>query len=288
MQTFTKRAIDVTINWGKGDYGATPGPDILLTGHRVLAQVVYVNGAYQATASIRIYGMTMNEINECIGTNPNAYAVTGSRIRLSASTAKGAMAQIYDGQILRSFGEFNSQPEPCLLVEGQGAVLASLKPVPARSYKGTADAADIAADIAKSIGLAFENSGVSVILDNPYFSGTDYTQLQKLGDAARFHYTIDRGVLAIWPRGGSRKTEVPILVSSQTGMVGYPDIGSDRIFLRTLMNPDLAIGRKINIQSDLLPACGDWVVISAIHNIESELPGGSWFTEVQAVKQTQP
>ncbi|TAN10037.1 MAG: hypothetical protein EPN34_12390 [Burkholderiaceae bacterium] len=285
MQTFTKRAIDVTINWGKGDYGATPGPDILLTGHRVLAQVVYINGAQQATADLRIYGMTLNEINQCTGTNPNAYAVTGSRIRVSASTAKGSMAQIYDGQILRSFGEFNSQPEPCLLVSAQGAVIASAKPVAARSYSGSVDAATVCADIAKSMNLAFENSGVSVILDNPYFSGTDYTQLVACTDAANINFAVDRGVLAIWPKGGSRKAEVPIPVSPQTGMVGYPDIGSDRIFLRTLMNPDLALGRRMQVQSDLMPACGIFSIISVIHNVESELPGGAWFTEVQAVKE---
>ncbi|TAN11547.1 MAG: hypothetical protein EPN34_07040 [Burkholderiaceae bacterium] len=285
MQTFTERSIDVTINWGKGDYGAEPGPDILLTGHRVLAQVVYINGAQQASADLRIYGMTLNEINECTGTKVNAYAVTGSRIRVSASTAKGSKAQIYDGQILRSFGEFNSQPEPCLLVYAQGAVLGAAKPVAARSYVGATDAATVCADIAKSMNLAFENDGVSVILDNPYFSGTDYTQLVACTDAANIDFAVDRGVLAIWPKGKARKAEVPVIVSPQTGMVGYPDIGSDRIYLRTLMNPDLAIGRLIRVQSDLMPACGDWKVVSAIHNVESELPGGAWFTEVQAVKE---
>lgn len=277
----------MTVNIGKGDFGETPGEAITLDGHRVQANIIYVGGAQQPQCFARVYGLSMSLINTLTGSGQNGWDYRHSTLTIAASTNNGAMATLYQGGLRRSYAQFNSQPDVCLFVQGQGSIDAAVKPVNARSYVGPTDVATICADIAKSMNVSFENNGVSVILDNPYFRGTDYSQLMACADAANISFIVDRGVLAIWPIAKSRTKTQEIVVSAATGLIGYPDYSDQGIIFNTLMNPELAIGKVANVQSELQPVCGKWTCVSVIHTIESQIQGGPWFTEVQAQRGIQ-
>jgi hypothetical protein len=176
-----------------------------------------------------------------------------------------------------------------LNIISNAGLVEAMKPVGASSYKGVADAANIMADLAKLMGATFENNGVSVMLNNQYLPGTAWQQVQECAAAARIDYTYEKGLLAIWPRNGARKANQPIRIAKDTGMVGYPTLGSNGIALRTLFNADIDNGKVVQVFSDIPQAenrtlggaPGLWKVNAVFHTLESETPNGQWFTDIQ-------
>ena len=104
--------------------------------------------------------------------------------------------------------------------------------------------------IAQAAGLQFENNGVDKKIANPYLPRSYREQIMALCSATGVQWTIDNGLLAIWPTGGSRQGS-PIMVSPETGMVGYPAFNQQAVIVRTMFNSNLALGKQINVQSQL-------------------------------------
>ncbi|MEX3614582.1 MAG: hypothetical protein VB141_12715 [Burkholderia gladioli] len=167
-----------------------------------------------------------------------------------------------------------------LNVVAQAGAIDAVKPVGALSYTGVADTADIMATLAKSMGYTFENNGVSVKLSNPYFPGTALDQVKSCARAANIYYTIDRGVLAIWPKTQHRAVG-PVEISAATGMIGYPAFSGQGVILRTEFNPNVQLGGRVNVKSELSVANGMWVILSIVHELESETPDGKWLTQIE-------
>ena len=190
------------------------------------------------------------------------------------------MSVVHQGTLDTAFGSFNGTPDVSFDGISHAGLIEAIRPVNARSYKGPTDAADVMADLANDIGVAFERNGVSVILQNPYFPGTAWEQIRRCADAARINYSLDRGILAIWARGGARQSKQDIRVAPDTGMVGYPVFNSQGISVRTLFNPDLVIGSVVDVDTTLTVAKGRWVVYGVNHTLESEVPNGQWFSDL--------
>lgn len=279
MTQYAKRKIDVTINLGTGEFGNDKGGDVTLSGYRVSASYVAYNGDAQGSLHLRIFGLPIALINQLTTIGPIMPERRNNRITLTAGEVGGAMSTVYEGTIDSAFGDFNGAPEVVLNIVALAAAFESVKSVPASSYPGAVDAASIMADLAKLMGFAFENNGVSVILQDRTFNGTAMMQVKECARAAQINYTVDRGKLAIWPRTAYRAGDA-IKVSPATGMVGYPSFSSNGIVLTTLFNPDMALGRRVEVVSDLTVACGVWNVYSISHVLESETPNGQWFTQV--------
>lgn len=197
------------------------------------------------------------------------------------------MSVVHIGDVQTAFADFNAAPEVAFEGVSMPSLFAAIKPVGARSYKGAADAGDIMADLASDMGVAFERNGVSVILQNPYFPGTAWAQVQRCADAARINYSLDRGVLAIWNRNGSRTPEKVIRIAADTGMVGYPTFNSEGIAVRTLFNPDVTLGSVVDVDTSVSVAKGQWIAYGVFHTLESETPNGQWFTDVMCKRGYQ-
>jgi len=191
------------------------------------------------------------------------------------------MSIVYQGQIYTAHGDFSGAPEVVFNIIALAAAVEAVKPVGARSYPGSVDAAVMMKNIADSIPLGFENSrNLSVMLSNQYLPGTALQQIKDVAKAANINYSIEYGKLVISPKDSYRELGAPIEISAATGMVGYPSFASQGISVTTLFNPDLVMERKIEIKSTLTPANGVWVTYSVAHSLESETPDGQWFTQV--------
>lgn len=128
-------------------------------------------------------------------------------------------------------------------------------------------------------GYIFENNGVSVILSTPYFHGSARDQMMACATAGNFNWIIDDNTLAIWPKGKSRGGTVPV-ISSATGMVGYPTFQSPGISVRTIFNNQLRYGASVKVESILPFANGTFTMFQLSHELQSETPNGTWFTEI--------
>lgn len=282
--SFVKRRIDVTISLGEGKFGDTKGPDVTLSGYRVSVAVVAYNGDAQSQLQLRIFGLSQDMMNQLTVIGPIMTERRNNRILVAAGDEGQALSVVYEGQIYQAWADYNAAPEVVFNVLALSAAEKAVKPVGARSYRGSTAVAVVMQDIAASMGLGFENNGVTVQLANPYFPGTDVAQLRSCARAARINYAIDRGILAIWPMDANRAGE-PIQVSPERGLIGYPSFTGNGIACVLLYNPDLGTGKQVQITSTIEAAHGEWTVVSLVHNLEAEVPGGVWLSQIYCQRQ---
>lgn len=287
IMTFLQRKIDVQFQLGTGAFGEG-GTDNTATvrGLRIQANITNTDGATKGNAQLRIYGLPPSLLNELSGLNQAAQAMRKNKVTVSAGDDVNGMATVFHGEISLAQVDLTNTPDSSLTVVAFAGLFAALKTAAPSSYPASADAAVIMADLAAKMGLGFENGGVSVILSTQYLWGTLYEQADTCARAANISWTvdIDKEVLAIWPRDGARNGAIP-LISPETGLVGFPSYSSGMfqgLAVTTVFNPLLRVGKPVQIESSLKVANGTWTVFDITHSLESETPGGKWYTQFNA------
>ncbi len=277
--SFVERAIDVTISLGKGQNGEDGYDVVKLTGLRVAVIVNKVGAPAFNTADLRIYGVPLSVMNRVSSLWTPITTFRNNLISISAGDAQSGMSVVYDGAIATCWVNASAQPDVSLDVHAMVALPGLMKPVAPTSFRGSVDAAVIMSGLAAQMGYNFENNGVQSLLSNPYFKGTAAAQARACVRAAGIEMQIDDQTLAIWPKGGSRGGAVP-LVAPNTGLVGYPAYNGSGIALKTMYNPSIKAGGKIQVKSSITAACGTWNVWTLAHDLQSQTPDGNWFSEI--------
>ena len=280
--SFTRKQIGVSIALGTGTFGESGATTVNLSGLRVSASIVKAGGAAMGNAQIRVFGMPLTLMNQLSTLGLLITQVRRNTVTVTAGDANG-MSTVFTGTINNGWTDFQGAPETVFNIEAYAGSVEAVAPIAPSSFSGGTDVATIMAGLAKTMGLQFENSGVSVQLSNPYLPGTGRQQAESVAKAADINWIIDDGVLAIWPKNTARTGSNPT-VSPSTGLVGYPTYDSMGVILKTLFNPAIKYGSSIQVQSSLTPACGTWSVYMLAHELESETPGGQWFTTMKAAR----
>lgn len=284
--TFTKKRLDLTITLGTGEFGETVGDTVTLSGYRMTADLINPGGDSMGALQLRVFGMTEAMMNRLTVIGMINRVKPANSILLAAGDDTTGMHMAFRGTIYDAWADYNSAPDVAFNVIAYMGLDALVKPVNAISFKGSADVATIMAGLAKTMGLSFENNGVTVQLSNPYFPGTALAQVRMCAHAADVWYAIDRDVLAIWPKGSSRAGEIPLL-SPETGMVGYPALNSKGMAVQTMYNWNIRPGGNVRVQSAIPMGCGKFQVGPFSHALSSEVQGGPWFTTLECYRVSE-
>ena len=279
--SFTRKIIQVTLKLGQSNFSGTGADTLTITGLQVRFHMRQIIGL-KTDVQVEIFGLTDSQMKQfsTYGSLPNIQ--TPNLITIAAGDNESGLSVIFHG-ILKQVDANYAQPASSILATAlDGAFYAISKAAPV-SYKGSADVAIIMGNLAAQSSLNLENSGVSVKLSNPYFSGSIGDQIKSCARAAGINHLVDttRNVLAIWPRGGSRGGNAP-LVSPQTGLVGYPTFALQQISFVTELNPNIEVGRHVQVESSIPNAVGTWTVTEIVTDLETETPDGAWFQSVTA------
>lgn len=285
--SFTEKKIEVQFTYGTGPKGDGPPTGVTtatITGCRVSMQTNIIGGEGMAQCNGRIYGMGLSLMNQLsrVGKMPAVWR--DNVMTLKAGDDVVGMSQIFQGTVIMAFPDMQSAPEVSFMVGAISGGLEQLKPIPSSSYNSNSvDVAVILGNLAQQMKVKFENNGVSKILSYPHFKGSARNQALDAVKQADIEWNgIENGILAIWPKGGTRGGEIP-LINPGSGMIGYPTYTENGIFVKCLFNPSIRFGQIVQVESDIKPANGQWKVINLIHNTESKIPGGHWNTEMQLV-----
>jgi Baseplate hub gp41 len=288
---FVQRALSFQFQLGTGSFGDS-GSANSKTVSNVRASVrIEKNGAPAMNrASMRIWGLTASTMNQLsrVGVRPDA--TRNNIVTVTAGDSGGNMSLAFAGVIQEAWPDFSNVPEASLNITAFTGLLAQMKPVAPSSYPGPTDVADIMKDLAGKMGYTLENNGVSVILSSPYLPGTARMQALAAADAADIFVVFDddNGVMSILPKQGARKGTAPTLDPTNGTLIGYPSyIGPGQIGLRCLYNPAVRFMGNVNVQKSIVGgANGTWRVNNLIHNLESQIPDGAWFSEITAQNLT--
>jgi hypothetical protein len=173
-------------------------------------------------------------------------------------------------------------PEVFLEIQANSASVAMLTPTAPRSYKGQIDVATVISNIATNppLNFTFENNGVNVQLSNAYLANTGMEQIKTLAQAAGIWWVLDNTTLAIMPRNTGRGGLIP-QISSASGLIGFPTFDGVGVNFQTLFNPAIRFLGHIQLDTSITRAAGQWVVTGVAHRLESEKPGGAWFSTIR-------
>lgn len=278
----TQRLINVRFKRARGSF-SEGGNEVLLSGLRVSCSIIKAGGNSMGTAEFKVYGMTLSLMNQLSTLGMKIQLQPRDLVSIEAGT-EGQMSTVFIGSVYSAYADLQAAPDVSLVVLAHTGGWESVTSADPLSFQGSTDVGQIMSGLATKMGLAFENSGVNVKLSSPYFFGSPRNQAQACAIAADINWSIDDGKLAIWPKNGARNGAAT-LVSPRTGMVGYPSYTAQGIMVRSLWNPNIGFGGKIQVESDLKPACGTWTVFGLAHNLDSKAPRGQWFSTIQAYNQ---
>lgn len=277
-----KRVIEASITLGAGQFGDQQGDTITLTGLRMMAAINSVGGEAQGQAAIRIFGLPLSIMNKLTSVGPIMNQIRlKNKIQISAGDEGSALTVVFQGVIDTAYAELNAAPDVALAIVAFSATDAAAKSVDPKSYLGSQDVAFLMQQFAIPLNLAFKNNGVNVKLSNPSFNGTMLDRINECARAAGINYTIDRGVLSIWNQMSHTNDDI-ITLSPQSGLVGYPALNSQYIALKSIFIPNAHLGQRVTVSgSEVESVNGTWTIFTVAHNLESQTPGGQWFTELQ-------
>lgn len=278
--SFVHRQLRATFSYGTGPDGKGPANVVELADLRMTARIVVAGGVSMGELQLQVYGMTLSMMNELSTLGTPITVQRRNTISVEAGDSDTGMAKIYSGAIYSAWADMNAAPNVAFNVSAHAGLYDQMAPSAPSSFPGAADAAQIMAGLARQMGYTFENNGVSgTMLSNPYFNGTARVQAQACAQAANIDWVIDNGVLAIWPKGGSRGGS-SIKIGPDAGMVGYPTYTANGLIVRALFNPNFRFGALVETDSSLAPARGKWKIVTLTHDLAAEYPGGPWFTEM--------
>lgn len=278
-----ERLVSVTFTLGEGAFGESGSNSVKLSNLRTSIKISKAGGNAMSSAQAQIYGMTLSMMNQLSTLGMVPKLVRRNTILIEAGDDPAALATVFIGTIVNAWFDGQSSPQVVFNVEAHSGLLEAVSHSPPKSYTGPTDVAVVLSSLAAEMNMPFENSGVSVILSQPYYYGSPRNQaLAAVKDAGIEWNGLDNNILAIWPSGQSRGGNVPV-ISPTTGLVGYPTFTSIGIQFRTLFNPSLGLGNRVQLENSILDtANGLWTTYLIDYTLESQMPEGQWFADVMA------
>jgi hypothetical protein len=274
-----KKALRFVVTLGTGKFGSSDNDTITLQGFRATADIDKAGGMMMGTLRAKIYGVKKQDMNSVTTLQWKPGTLIPNTVEVYAIDGP-AETLVFAGNIVNAWADYQSVPDVFLHIQAQSAFFNALKPIPPRSFKGRVDVPSVMAQIARDLGYTFENNGVTTQLVDVYLPNTGMEQAKDLARAAGCDLYLDDKILAITPPNVPRKVIIP-LISKASGLVGYPTFDGVGVNFQTLFNPAITFGGSIKLETDVQQAAGEWVVTSVGHRLESEKPGGAWFSSVR-------
>lgn len=275
--SFEKRTIALTFQLGAGDFGAAGQDTVTLEGLRCSVNVVH-DGIQFARADVQVWGMSLDLMNKLTVTQKFFFEQRPyNSMRISAG---GAVC--FSGGIMEAWADGRQQPDVMFHVSAASGLVDLAQTIPPTSYSGAVDVGTVVSQIAEQIGYGFENGGVNATLNTPYKPGSPKSQIEAICRDVDCNWTVDdvAKVVAIWPKNGARAGEA-ITISTDTGLIGYPAFTQGGLQFSTLYRPDIDYGRLVRVTTPFSAANGQWTVRALAHRLESNVPNGQWFTDIE-------
>jgi len=291
--SFVQRKIEITITLvGSATFQGTSANTLTLKNLRMQTKVVKAGGATKGQLTASIYGMTLSQMNELSTLGMRIQATPRNVVTMKAGDDEKGMFTVFQGNIVDAYADMNAAPQTAFRLTASIGSAEAVAPVKPTSYAGGVDINVILSGLAKQMNLVYETSVPNgIIISNPYYCGSAWTQMREAADTAGISCTIDDGILAAWPRNGARKNTTnddPVEISIRTGMRGYPAFTKEGLLVTTLFNPALKFGGKAKVVSSLTPANGTWAIFTLDHSLDCQLPNGQWFSTLGLYNPSAP
>jgi hypothetical protein len=273
-----------------------PPNQLTLTGLRTKAEILCQGAPAFPQCDLSVYGMAQSDMNALSALTFEVTGINRNTVQVDASSDGGvSFSTVYAGQIVSAHIEYNP-PEASLRVNAQMAFFDQINPATPTSYTDSVPVATVISAIAAKMGFAFENNGVTTVLNGPqYFPGVLTEQMRDAVAAAGIDQYMETGALvqtvAICPKGAARKLPT-FNLSPTSGLLSYPQVDSrGYVRAKALYNPAFRFGGPLTVSgSDVVidpnapstlnsRANGNWMIGALFHHLEAFMVrDGEWFS----------
>lgn len=287
VSSFQRRRLRVTFRLATGSFLEDGDPDtVTLEDFRTEVEIDAPGGYEFATCRLRIYGVERFTMDRLTVINYQNLDFMRNSMLVEATDDAGQFTTIFFGEIYAAQPDFAGVPDVPFVAEARSGLIGALSPSAANSFPGAQRVSAIMSRLARELGVALEDNGVTSTVTDMYLAGSPLAKVEALADAARiqFWFVPEQGVLAIAPMGVARRGN-PVTYNFNTGLVGYPTKTHVGIAFTALFNPAAFHGGPILMESDVSACNGPWYIVSMSHRLSANMPGGPWFTHFVATPE---
>ncbi|GJH28166.1 baseplate hub protein [Caballeronia novacaledonica] len=283
--SFVERAVRVTIVTQRPDATGAIQPTVYQFERHRMRITIRQAGAQFGTAKVEIYGMPLDAMNNIARIWAKPLNIQNQDEILIETLRPAGFEAVFSGVITWSTIRAGGLPNVFLELEASSSVAAqniSLPPYATHSGAGVT-LKDALAQIAKAAGFAvdFATTAPNHVLTDARAEGSAADQIAALMSMfpdLTYFFNLQRLVVR---RANAPYEEDPTLISVATGMMNAPDYSSSSLNVSTLFEPSLRPGNAVKIDTifDFVTKT-DWVCAVAQHQLDVNLPGGAWRTDV--------
>lgn len=287
VSSFQRRSLTLVFKLAAGAFDNSNGADtLILSGLRVVAEIDSFGDVQSDECRLRIFGMTQEHMNR-LSFRWYANGIPQNTVTVEASTGNGVNAVLFRGNIVYAQADYSGAPDVVFEVQATNNAYAQVLPGRAQSFRGSVPVQTILTSIADQLGASVVNNGVTTTLPNCTLKGSLNDQMMLVKKHANIELSYEPPIIYIYPLNGKRNDSV-FEMNSSTGMVGWPSVDVYGIQLTSLFNPSLQRGVVINVNTSVIAAAGKWYIYAIQQRLESERPGGAWFTHISARTDFNP
>lgn len=279
--SFTLKTIRTTITLGKGTFGGG-GNSKIIEGLATDVDITKPGLPEKNSASVSIANISLSDMEQMTFLAFQPLQSLKNLITIEAGEQGKTLATVFKGEITSAYADYGSVPDVEFKIEalsGGYAAQIGAKPI---SVKGNAKAADLIKQFAKEIGYTFKNEGVAASVRNAVFNGSPIEKARSVAEEVGAELLIDDDSMTLMPYDKPRSGGA-VLLTPETGLIGYPSFTSDGISFSCFFNPNLKQGGQVKIESIVPRASGYWKITKLSHRLTAyRTGGGSWYSSVDA------
>lgn len=281
MTSFSEKRIEVHITLAEGRFSGGENTKIV-RGLGVDCAIDKPGLPAKNNCKVAIKGMGLDDMEQATTLAFRPLKVSPNTIAVYAGDDSSGLALAFSGDIVTAWPDFNAAPDIPFRIEAMTGYVASVTPQSPTTRQGAAPIDQLMSVLARDMGYAFRNNGVTGSLLNPALYGGPLEKAQAIARQGNFELIVDDNEMVIQPFAAVRSA-APMVWSKETGLFGYPTFTKEGISARGFYAPSLAQGGEIEIRSIVPKTSGRWKITSLRHGLQAAFPGASkWETAVEA------
>lgn len=281
MGTFSEKTVRVTVTLGAGSF-AGGGNTKIIEGLATDVSVTKPGLPEKNSASVDIANIRLNDMEQMTFLAFQPLQSNRNLLKIEAGERGQALSLVFAGEITSAYADFTAAPSPRFKIEAiSGGYAAKMGTAPV-SVNGDAAAADLISQFAAQIGYSFKNEGISASVRNAVFNGSPIEKARAVAEEVGAELLIDDNTMILLPYEKALKGTA-VLITPQTGLIGYPSFNSDGISFRCFYNPDLKQGGAVQVESIVPKASGTWKITRLAHHLGVYGASDAWQSSVDAV-----
>jgi len=277
--SFIKRRMQINLTLNAGSFG-DGGNSKVITDLAMKATIEKLGPPDFAKASVEIYGMDRDEIQMLTTLNYIPMMTKRHYINIYAGDDVTGLSEVFAGSIVSASGDF-SNPEVAFKIEAEVGFWGRVKAQGPNVITCSQDVASFISSCASLADMTFTNEGVSAQLkEGDVFNGSPVEQARQAANKVGAELLIDDDEMILLPKNGNRTGDM-LLISRDSGLLGYPAISANGIEFKAIFNPAFRFAGLLELQSAVPKTSGVWRIVKLTHKISANNPkDGSWESEI--------